>query len=206
MLTGARLTLDRWHMMGDQRNIMSGIFDKAQEWEILPDTFANPMHRVKLPRKWEVREKRILTEDQTVRALERLEDPQLLICETCLETGTRISEVTGLKIKHVDLDLGCIRIDQRNWRGDIDEPKTARSRRTLALGALAERYRAWIATLKRHDPEAWVFSQDQDKPRADSLGGRRLAVAASKRPRLPATPTPKSPRSIRWSNCDDKRN
>jgi integrase len=55
-----------------------------------------------------------------------LEDPHLLICETRLDTGTRISEVTGLKIKHVDLDQG------------------------------------WIATLKRHDPEAWVFPQDQD--------------------------------------------
>ena len=58
---------------------------------------------------------------------------------------SRISEVTGLKIKHVDLEQGCIRIQQRNWRGDIDEPKTAKSRRTLALGALSKRYRAWIA-------------------------------------------------------------
>jgi len=154
---------ESWHMMADLRNIMSGIFSKAQEWEILPDTFANPMHRVKLPRKWEVREKRILTEDQTVRVLDWLEDPHLLICETCLDTGTRISEVTGLKIKHVDLDQGCIRIEQRNWRGDIDEPKTAKSKRTLALAALTERYRTWIASLERRDPEAWVFPQDQDK-------------------------------------------
>jgi hypothetical protein len=28
----------------------------------------------------------------------RLEDPNLLVCETCLDTGTRISEVTGLKV------------------------------------------------------------------------------------------------------------
>ena len=98
-------------MMADLRNIMSGIFSKAQEWEILPDTFANPMRRVKLPRKWGVREKRILTEEQTARVLSRLEDPNPLICETCLDTGTRISEVTGLKVKHVDLDEGCIRIE-----------------------------------------------------------------------------------------------
>jgi TonB family protein len=44
-------------------------------------------------------------------------DPNFLICETCLDTGTRISEVTGLKVKPVDF-AGCIRIDQRNWRGD----------------------------------------------------------------------------------------
>lgn len=63
--------------------------------------------------------------------LDRLVDPHRLISETCLDTGTRISEVTGLMIKHVDLELGCIRVEQRNWRGDIDEPKTAKSRRTL---------------------------------------------------------------------------
>jgi hypothetical protein len=29
-------------MMTDLRNIMSGIFARAQEWEILDETFANP--------------------------------------------------------------------------------------------------------------------------------------------------------------------
>ena len=104
-----------------------------------------------------MREKRILTEGQTARVLARLDDPHLLICETCVDTGTRISEVTGLKIKHVDFDLGCIRIEQRNWRGDIDEPKTAKSRRTLALGELKERYRAWIADLRITSPKPGCF-------------------------------------------------
>jgi len=128
-----------------------------------------------------VREKRILTEDQTVRVLSRLEDPHLLICETCLDTGTRISEVTGLRIKRVDIDQGCIRIEQRNWRGDIDEPKTARSRRTLALGSLTERYRSWIASLKHRDPEAWVFPQGEDlrQPMWDSGVRRALKSAAA---------------------------
>jgi integrase len=76
-----------------------------------------------------------------------------------MPTGTRISEVTGLQVRHFDLESGCIRIEQRNWRGDIDEPKTAKSRRPLALGILAERYRGWIAGLKRRDPNAWVFPQ-----------------------------------------------
>ena len=40
-----------WYMMTDLRNIMSGIFTKAQEWEVLTDTFANPITRVKLPKK-----------------------------------------------------------------------------------------------------------------------------------------------------------
>jgi integrase len=172
---------ESWYTMADLRNIMSGIFSKAQEWEILSDTFANPMRRVKLPRKWEVREKRILTEDQTALVLGRLEDPHLLICETCLDTGTRISEVTGLKIKHVDLAEGCIRIEQRNWRGDIDAPKTAKSKRTLALGDLTDHYRNWMGSLSNGEPEAWVFPQDEDKrqPMWDSGVRKALKLAAA---------------------------
>ena len=70
-----------WYMMTDLRNIMSGIFTKAQEWELLPDTFANPIARVKLPKKWEVYERRILSEEETVRMLARIEDPHRLVCE-----------------------------------------------------------------------------------------------------------------------------
>ena len=143
-----------WYPVADLRNLMSGIFTKAQEWELLPDSFANPMHRVRLPRKWEVRQKRILSPEQTMRVLARLRDPVLLISQTCLETGARISEVTGLHIRHVDLKLGCVRIEQRHWRGDIDEPKTARSRRTLALGTLGAHYRRWIAGLAERGAEA----------------------------------------------------
>src|SRR5262249_40305580 len=130
-----------WHMMSDLRGVMSGIITKAVGWESLPETLANPIHRVRLPKKWEVREKRILSEEQTAMVLAQLDEPgNLLICETCLDTGTRISEVTGLKIKYVDLEKGTIQIAERNWRGDIDVPKTDKSKRVLALGGLTPRY------------------------------------------------------------------
>jgi hypothetical protein len=102
----------------------------------------------------------ILSPEDTARVLASLEEPNLLICETCLDTGTRISEVTGLMVKHVDLDKGIIRIEQRHCRGDIDVPKTAKSKRTLTMGGLTARYKAWIAGLKRKGPNDWVFPQD----------------------------------------------
>jgi hypothetical protein len=72
-------------------------------------------------------------------------------------------------------------IDQRNWRGDIDEPKTAKSKRTLALGALTERYRTWIASLEHRNADAWVFPQDEDKrqPMWDSGVRKALKLAAA---------------------------
>ncbi len=169
-----------WHMMIDLRNVMSGIFTKAQEWEILPETFGNPIKRVKVGRKWTVWPERILTDEETVEVLSHLEDPHLLICETCIYCGTRISEAVGLQLKHLDLNKGTIRIQQRHCRGDIDEPKTENSKRTLALGALVERYRQWIGKKGIVKPNEWIFPQDEDrtKPMWDSGVRKELKKAA----------------------------
>src|ERR1039457_2331471 len=74
------------------------------------------------------RERRILSFEETARVLAHLEEPNLLIVETCIATGTRISEVLGLKWKHVDLNSGTIKIEQRVWHQDIDRPKSENSR------------------------------------------------------------------------------
>jgi hypothetical protein len=83
-------------------------------------------------------------------------------------------------VKHVDLDKGIIRIEQRHCRGDIDVPKTAKSKRTLTMGRLTSRYREWIASLKRKGPNDWVFPQDEDTttPRWDSGVRKALKQAA----------------------------
>jgi len=169
-----------WYMMVDLRNIMSGIITRAQEWGIIPRSFANPMQWVKVGRKWTVREDRILDDDGTAAVFARLVDPQLLVCETCQDTGTRISEAVGLQLKHFDPKKGTIRIEQRHCRGDIDEPKTKNSRRTLALGSLAERYLDWIVKNKITQPNDWIFFQEADrsKPMWDSGVRKALKKAA----------------------------
>jgi hypothetical protein len=88
-------TCESWHMMNDLRGIMSGIYTKAEEGGYWPEGRRNPMSRVKIGEKWSVRPERILTEDETVRVLARLTDPNLLIVETVLATGARISELPG---------------------------------------------------------------------------------------------------------------
>lgn len=169
-----------WHMMVDLRNVMSGIITRAQEWGIIPRSFANPMQWVKIGRKWTVREERILDDDETAAVFARLQDPQLLICETCLDTGTRISEAVGLQLKHFDPMKGTIRIDQRHCRGDVDEPKTKKSKRTLALGSLVDRYQAWIAANGLTRPNDWIFFQEEhpSKPMWDSGVRKALKLAA----------------------------
>jgi integrase len=149
-------TCDSWHMMNDLRGIMSGIYTKAEEWGYWPEGRRNPISRVKIGEKWSKRPDRILTEEQTVKVLARLSDPNLLVLETAIATGARISEILGLKWRHVDLESGVIRIVQRNWRGDIDDPKSKKSKRPLTLGYLVDRYRL-KAISDKAQPDAWVF-------------------------------------------------
>src|SRR4051794_28421333 len=143
-------------MMNDLRGIMSGIYTKAEEWGYWPEGRRNPISRVKIGEKWSVRPERILTEEETVRVIARLSDPNLLVLETALATGARISELLGLKWRHIDLQAGVIHILQRNWRGDIDDPKSKTSKRPLTLGYLVDRYRV-KAIADGADPENWVF-------------------------------------------------
>jgi integrase len=173
-------TCDSWWMMHDLKGLFSTIYAKAMDWGYWPEDRRTPISKVDIGTKWVVRPHRILTPDETDRVLARLDDPNLLISETCLDTGTRISEVTGLKLKHVDLARGCIRIEQRNWRGDIDSPKTESSKRVLALGSLVARYEAWIVTLKTTEPEAWLFPKrgDRNSPVWDSGVRQALKKAA----------------------------
>ena len=169
-----------WYMMVDLRNVMSTIFTKAQEWEVLPDTLANPMRRVRLGRRWVVRPEQILSEEETMQVLARLDDPHLLICETCLSTGARISEVLGLTLKHLDLQKRTLHIQQRHCRGDIDVPKTKNSRGVLTLGALVARYKDWITKENITQPHQWLFQQEDDpqRPMWDSGVRKALKIAA----------------------------
>lgn len=169
-----------WYMMVDLRNIVSTIITKAQEWEVLPDRFANPTRRVKLGRRWVVRPEQILNEQQTMQVMAGLDDPQLLICETCLSTGARISEVLGLTLKHLDLQKGTLHIQQRHCRGDVDVPKTRNSQRVLTLGALVRRYQLWIKRQALTEPQQWLFAQQENplRPMWDSGVRKALKLAA----------------------------
>jgi len=154
-------TFDSWWTRHAMRFIMARIYRKAEEWGLWEEGKRSPIEKVKIGKKWYKRPRQILSMEQTVRVLSRLEDPILLVIETCIATGARISEVLGLQWKHIDLLGGTIRIEQRQWHQDIDEPKTDTSKRILAMSHLVARYKV-KATEINANPEAWVFGQRRD--------------------------------------------
>jgi integrase len=160
-------TFDSWWTMHGVRAIMSRIYHYAEGHGLWEEGRRNPASKAKLGKKRYKNERRILSFDETARVLIRLEEPNRLIVETCIATGARISEVLGLKWKHVNLDAGTIKIEQRVWRQDIDRPKSEDSRRLLGIGDLVARYRA---NANEATPDSFVFRQKRapGKPLWDS--------------------------------------
>jgi integrase len=162
-------TFDSWWTMHGVRAIMSRIFYYAEGHGLWEEGRRSPASKAKLGKRRYKYERRILSFDETARVLARLEDPYRLIIETCIATGARISEVLGLRWKHLDLTAATIKIEQRVWHQDVGAPKSEDSRRILGIGDLVERYRA-KATEDGARPEAFVFQQKRapGKPLWDS--------------------------------------
>jgi integrase len=162
-------TFESWWTMHGVRGIMSRVFQYAEGHGLWSGPHPNPAARAKLGKKKYKNERRILSFDETRQMLTRLEEPNRLIIETCIATGARISEILGLKWKHVDFDANTIKIEQRLWRQELDRPKTEGSRRTLGIGILTSRYRS-RAPHQSAASEAFVFQQRRTpgKPLWDS--------------------------------------
>jgi integrase len=162
-------TFDSWWTMHGVRAIMSRIFYYAEGHGLWEEGKRSPASKAKLGRKRHKYERRILSFDETARVLTRLEEPNLLIIETCIATGARISEVLGLKWKQINLEEDTIKIEQRVWHQEVGRPKSEGSRRILGIGNLAQRFREKAAT-DEAKPEAWVFYQKRarEKPLWDS--------------------------------------
>jgi integrase len=127
---------DSWWTMHGVRAIMNRVFSHAEGHGMWEEGKRSPSSRAKLGKKTHSRERKILSFDETARVLPRLEEPNRLIIETCIATGARISEVLGLKWKHVNLDAATIKIEQRVWHQEIGRPKSDSSRRLLGIGDL----------------------------------------------------------------------
>jgi integrase len=162
-------TFDSWWTMHGVRAIMSRIYHYAEGHGLWEEGRRSPVSKVKLGKKRYKYERRILSFDETARVLARLEEPNALIIETCIATGARISEVLGLKWRHVNLDAATIKIEQRVWRQDLGRPKSEDSKRLLGIGDLVEHYRA-KAVEDAATPDSYVFQQKRapGKPLWDS--------------------------------------
>ncbi len=162
-------TFESWWTMHGARAIMTRIYNHAEGHGLWEEGKRSPSSRAKLGKKQHKRERKILSFEETARVLSHLEDPYLLVIETCIATGARISEILGLRWKHLDLNAGTVKIEQRVWHQEISRPKSDTSRRTLGIGDLVDRYRE-KAVSDQPAADEFIFQQRRapGKPLWDS--------------------------------------
>jgi len=85
-------------------------------------------------------DERRIRHSKKLRGSALLDDPNKLIIETCIATGARIPSL-GLQWRHVNLDAGTIKIEQRVWHQDVGRPKSDGTG-AFGIGDLAGRFRA----------------------------------------------------------------
>lgn len=172
-------TFDSWWTMCTVRALMSRLYYYAEGHGLWEEGKRSPASKAKLGKKHYKYERRILSFEETARVLARLDVTIRLIIEVCIATGARISEVLGLKWRHVNLTAATIKIEQRVWHQDVGRPKTEDSRRVLGLGDVVEQLREKAAK-NGANPDAWVFHQKRapEKPLWDSTVREALHEAA----------------------------
>ena len=101
-----------------------------------------------------------------------------LLIHTVYSTGGRISEISALRRKRVDLHLGVIKIRERYSRGDFGPPKSENAERDLPLGDLLEEYRIRVAEMSAED---LVFCKPSGEPYDDRDIQQHVIKKAAKR-------------------------
>jgi hypothetical protein len=149
-----------WSLRSDLRNVMRSIFREATGWGLWQGE--NPAKAAKPGRRKMLRKKRKLSTEETRKLLLELREDVRLIVMSALFCTLRISEVLGLQWKHVDFENGQFIVEQRYWRGDLDQTKTEDSERKVQMGFLSGLLQRYAPGA--HDPEEFVFSVERPFP------------------------------------------
>jgi integrase len=88
-----------------------------------------------------------------------------VILSMAIFAGFRPGEMLALQRRHVAADRSAVNVEQRVYRGIIDDPKTDGSIREAAIPPkTAELLGQWMESAVGPEPEAYVFAGEKGKP------------------------------------------
>lgn len=152
-LNGKKLA---WASKSFLRSTMRLIFAIAEDWGYWEGR--NPAARVKVGKKRAVYVRRLLSDDEAEALLAELPERIRILVRLIRATGCRISEVLALEWRHLDLDKGWVRIEQRAWDGEIDVVKSQAGVREIPIGdVLAAALRGVRLNAGGEAAAGWVF-------------------------------------------------
>jgi integrase len=119
----------------------------------------NPALALHTPKCKPGREKLVMNATQIRRALEVLPLRERLIFRFGVFEGMRPGEILGLQVQ--DVRERSVFVRRRVYRGDIDSPKTTRSKREVGLTEGTELLlREWQGLLPNREGTAWLFPSE----------------------------------------------
>ena len=147
---------------------------------------ANPASGVDLPRLTPLRPKWVLTMVQARKLFAELQPLPRTLVSLALLTGMRRGELFALRWKNLDIQGGCLNVEQAVYDGVFDTPKTPASRRKLPLSANGlEMLISWKQRSKRTTPYDLIFATRTGKPISPNNVLQRHVSPACERIDLP---------------------
>jgi integrase len=112
------------------------------------------------PKEAKVGVKRVMNRKEAEQHINALPLRERVIDHLALFVGMRPGEILALQRRHIAEDCGELAIEQRLYRGDIDDPKTRSSKRTVGIPSqTAKELREWMELVPRQS-DAWVFASE----------------------------------------------
>jgi integrase len=115
------------------------------------------------PKEAKVGIRRVMNRKEAQQHINALPLRERVIDHLALFAGMRPGEILALQRKHIAQDCSHLVIEQRLYRGDIDDPKTALSKRKVGIPPqTAEVLGEWMELVERQ-PDTWVFASENPK-------------------------------------------
>ena len=115
------------------------------------------------PKEAKVGVKRVMNRKEAQQHINALPLRERVIDHLALFAGMRPGEILALQRRHVAEDCSEIIIEQRLYRGDIDDPKTALSKRKVGIPSqTATVLKEWMELIPTC-PDSWVFASENPK-------------------------------------------
>jgi len=157
--------------------ILQSIFSLALDNDVIDRSPVRKKHRPELPRS----SKPTWTPEQVRKIIDEVPADHRVLFTLAALTGLRIGEILALQWKHVDFEARRLQIVQSLWEGQIVEPKTNASVRTIQFGShLATVLTRHLEVLKRSVKTIFFFARMMDRGYAPTCSVEMFCTQRSK--------------------------
>jgi integrase len=168
-----------WQTVRKAWTLLSGILETAVEYGYLT---VNPARGVKFPQQAAREAPAIIAGDDFAKLLSEVDEPYRTMVELIAATGLRIGELLAVRWRALDLEVGTLAVRESVYEGQVQRPKTQKSRRTIPLGPHA------VTSLKAHRDRSTrqggddlVFPNKSGEPLRESKLLERVLQPAAER-------------------------